>query len=540
MHVSDLDSTVNRQACEWVGEVALRLNIVVEVTNGQGALLCPVGPSRDATIIRRLLTAGEPSFREAMADATRSRMPSPVTVEGLQILCFALVVGGNVLIARRPAADEASDDTRHDLESIGTWLVGAIDASLAQPNTIGVEPYRIVSFRRILREATARGSLRKVIGAFVEALSVWDDVRVSAYVAAASAGFFQYVSTMAALPTSLPHELDESFLPRGGRMFRLPRAEADRLGLASGPGDTLLMRVRIGTETEWLLVFSGMIDDRVEVRLRVYSDILRESLDDVLTTALSRIVAGVARRQLPAGQSIDVAVQTSIGQIAAAVGANQSALALTTPGGQQALAVGNTDLLSGLDRLRLNRLVVRVSDTGGLLTAAVEREQAPFTAFEREIVQAGVTAMYSWVQAAATRPSDAERRQAHRPIDVMFDELATEAVASGQPASVIVLAIATDTTGSGLLSAWVGKIRGQLRGGDRAAILSEREIAVLLCGASADQAATVSSRLRQIFDTDDTPHGYAHPTFGLMTRVPDSPFEGSLVGAARASVVALR
>jgi hypothetical protein len=224
MHVSDLDSTVNRQACEWVGEVALRLNIVVEVTNGQGALLCPVGPSRDATIIRRLLTAGEPSFREAMADATRSRMPSPVTVEGLQILCFALVVGGNVLIARRPAADEASDDTRHDLESIGTWLVGAIDASLAQPNTIGVEPYRIVSFRRILREATARGSLRKVIGAFVEALSVWDDVRVSAYVAAASAGFFQYVSTMAALPTSLPHELDESFLPRGGRMFRLPRA----------------------------------------------------------------------------------------------------------------------------------------------------------------------------------------------------------------------------------------------------------------------------------------------------------------------------
>src|SRR5512138_845934 len=286
MHVSDLDSTVNRQSCDWVGEVALRLNIVVEVTDAAGALVCPVGPSRDAATFRRLLASGETSIREAMAEATRSRMPAPMTADGLQALCLVLASGGHLLIARRPSPEDTADESRDELESIGTWLAGAIDASLAQPNTIGVEPYRIVSFRRILREATARGSLRKVIGAFVEALSVWDDVRVSAYVAAASGGFFQYVSTMAALPTSLPHELDESILPRGGRMFRLPRAEADRLGLASGPGDTLLLRVRIGTETEWLLVFSGMIDDRVEVRLRVYSDILRESLDDVLTTAL--------------------------------------------------------------------------------------------------------------------------------------------------------------------------------------------------------------------------------------------------------------
>lgn len=540
MHVSDLDPTGTRQSCNWVGEVALRLNVVVEVTDPHGVLVCPVGPSRDAATIRRLFSGGETSIRSAMAESARSRLPVPFTADRLQALCFGLAAGGSLLIARRPSADETAEQCREDLESIGTWLAGAIDTSLGQPDTIGVEPYRIVSFQRILREATSRGSLRKVIGAFVEALSVWDDVRVSAYVAAASGGFFQYVSTMAALPTSLPHELDEALLPRGGRMFRVPRAEADRLGLASGPGDTLLLRIRIGSETEWLLVFSGMIDDRVEVRLRVYSDILRESLDDVLTTALSRIVAGVARRQLPPGHSIDVAAQTAITQIAAAVGANQSALALAAASGQQALAVGNTDLLSSLDRMRLNRLIVRVSDTSGVLTAVVERDQAPFAAFERELVQAGVTAMYSWVQGALNRSSEAERRQGHRPIDVMFDELATEAVTAGQPASIIVMAIAGDTLGSGLLSTWVGKIRGQLRGGDRAAILSDREIAVLLCGVSADQAAIVSSRLRHLFDTDDTPHGYLQPTFGSVTRAPHAPFEGSLVGAARASVVALR
>ena len=54
-------------------------------------------------------------------------------------------------------------------ETFPAWLTGAIESSLGQPNTIGVEPYRILSFRRILRDATTRGSFRRVIGAFVEA-----------------------------------------------------------------------------------------------------------------------------------------------------------------------------------------------------------------------------------------------------------------------------------------------------------------------------------------------------------------------------------
>jgi hypothetical protein len=225
-------------------------------------------------------------------------MPVPVTIEGLQIFCFGLAPGGMLIVARPPGPHESVEECREDLESIGAWLSGAIEASLGQPNAIGVEPYRIVSFRRILREATVRGSLRKVSGAFVEALGVWDDVRVAAYVSGAMGGFFQYVSTMTAPPSSSPDQLDEAALPRGGRMCRLTRDEADRLGLSNDPGDTLILRFTIGSETEWVLVFSGMIDVRVEVRLRVYSDILRESLNEVLTTTTSRVIAEVSRRPL--------------------------------------------------------------------------------------------------------------------------------------------------------------------------------------------------------------------------------------------------
>jgi hypothetical protein len=534
MHVSDLDSTVNRQSCEWLGEVALRLDTVIEVLDAHSVLICPVGSTREAAAVRRLISTGDAAVRAAMADAMRSKMPAPVAIDGMQALCFGLAAGGTLLLARQMAANDVADECRQDLESIGSWLTGALDASFGQPNAVSVEPYRIVSIRRILRDAASRGSVRKVIGAFVEALSVWDDVRVSAYAAAAAGGFFQYVSTVGARPMAAPDQLDETSMPRRKRIARLSRAEADALGLVSEPGDTMLLRMAIGSDAEWLLVFSGMIDDRVEVRLRVYSDILREALNDILTTTSTRLVAEVARRPLPPNEPLERAVQAALTQVTTAVAARQSAFGATTAVGRQALAVGSVDLLAPLDETRIDRLVVRASDVGGVMTLVVERDHPPFTAFEREIAQAAVAAMHPWVQASIQRSNDSERRYSFRPVDTVFDQLATEAVAAGQQASVIVMAIDAAPLQPGLLPAWVGRIRGQLRGGDRAGLLSDREIAVLLCGASADQAAVVSARLKHLIETDGS-RGPLHPSIGMTTRMPDAPFEGSLVGAARAS-----
>jgi hypothetical protein len=66
-------------------------------------------------------------------------------------------------------------------------------------------------------------------------------------------------------------------------------------------------------------------------------------------------------------------------------------------------------------------------------------------------------------------------------------------------------------------------------------MLNDREIAVLLYGASADQAEQVSARLEQLLESRGGVTGFVPPTVGVTTRVPDSPFEGSLVAAARAS-----
>jgi GGDEF domain-containing protein len=86
----------------------------------------------------------------------------------------------------------------------------------------------------------------------------------------------------------------------------------------------------------------------------------------------------------------------------------------------------------------------------------------------------------------------------------------------------------------GLLPLWVGRIRAQLRAGDFAGALSDREIAVLLCGASADQTARVSARLTHMFTTEDGTGALPYSAIGMTTRSPQSSFEGSIVGAARA------
>jgi hypothetical protein len=215
----------------------------------------------------------------------------------------------------------------------------------------------------------------------------------------------------------------------------------------------------------------------------------------------------------------------------------RSALALTVAGGKQTLAVGDADLLS-LETMRRDQMMVKSSDAGSVVTAVFERDQVPFTAFERELALAGVAVVHRWMQSAHQRSTDVERRRRARAVDAVFDQLATDAVAAGRQASVIVVSADEARVRPGLLPGWVGRIRAQLRAGDYAGILSDREIAVLLCGASAEHAAAVSLRLRHMFRSDDASGALLHSAIGVTTRTPDSPFRGSLVGAARALAAA--
>jgi hypothetical protein len=532
MQQMDLESAVGRQSWEWLLDVASRLDIVVEMIDARGAPMAPVGTSRDAAAFRMLLTTGESTLRAALSDVHASKKPLVLAVDTVQVVCCGLTAGGALLVARNLTGGESVEECRQDLESIANWLDGAIAASLTQSSAISVESYRIVSFRRILRDATARGSIRKVIGAFLEALSVWDDVQVRCHIAGANGGFLQYGSSLTTLPSS-SGQLNESVVPTHGRMVRLSRGDLNRLGLISEPGDTLMLRILVG-DIAWLLVFSGMIDDREQVRLRVYSDVFREALSDVVTMTTSRLVAEVSRPHRPTNEPLETAAQTALDQLTSAIGGHRGALAMTTTGGRQTLAVGHTDLLAPVDQPRRNRLVVKSSDADSGMTVVFDREQAPFTAFEREIALAGLAVVHRWMQHPAThRSNETERRRRFQPVDAIFDQLAAEAVATGRHASVIVVAVEAVERPS-LMPSWVGKIRAQLRAGDFAGMVSDKEIAVLLCGASAEHAAIVSARVMKLLNANDNNGAFLHSSIGMTSRSPDSKIEGSIVTAARA------
>jgi hypothetical protein len=531
MQQSDLESAVSRQSWEWLVDLAPRLDIVIEMVDSQGVPVFPTASTQDAAAFRAMLTAPDSSLLAAIADVSAKKAVF-LSLDTLQVVCSGVGTGGVLCVARHVTGAEPVEECRHDLESIANWLAGAIEASLAQTSSISVESYRIVSFRRIVGEATSRGSIRKVIGAFIEALSVWDDVRVRCYIAGANGGFLQYGSALTTFPSS-PEHLDEAVVPPHGRMVRLSRADVDRLGLMSEPGDTLVWRVLAG-DIAWVLIFSGMIDDREQVRLRLYSDILRESLCDVVTMTTSRLVAEVSRPQRPVNESPESTAQTALDQLTAAVGGRRGAMTVTTADGRPLLAVGHPDVFVASDQAWRNRMEIKSSDADTVMAVAFEREHGSFTAFEREIALAGLAVVHRSMPLGSPRSTDVERRRRSQPIDSVFDQLATDVVAAGRPASVIVMSVEAAAGRPGVLPTWVSKIRAQLRAGDFAGVLSEKEIAVLLCGASANHAASVSARLTEMLTEEDGTGAFQHPAIGMTTRTPQSSFEGSIVGAARA------
>ena len=538
MQPSNLEHTANRRAWEWLFDVAQRLHVVVELTDDRQMPVFPAGSTPAAGTFRRMLATGEPALAAAMSEAMHSSGPISVTVNGYQALCRGMSHAGVLAIARE-LKDEASAEGP-ELELIGAWLADAIAANLTKPpQAIAEEPYRITSLQRILANATARGSVRRVIGAFVEAIGVWDDVLIRVFAAGANGGYFQYVAPVGA-PTSGAAELDQAVIPRDGGMTRLPASEIERLGLMPDAPDVFVLRLALGGDGGCLLVFSGAIDDHEQVRLTLYSEMLRESLGEVLEKARASLIEAATRPALAPDDPLDEAVKTSLKRLADTVGATRAAASIEGPKESRSLAVGDVELLLPVaEQDHGDRLVVTSADAGVALTLALARA-LPFTSFEEASVAAAAGAMRPWVEAALPGTSQHDRRRRFKAVDALFDQLAAEAVDAGQQASVIVVAVDANEPRPDLLQMWLGRIRGQLRAGDFAGLLNERELAVLLCDASTDHATLVSARLKELLEAEESNGIVLRPAFGMTTRTPSTAFEGSLVGAARAGAAAIR
>jgi GGDEF domain-containing protein len=541
MKPSDLESAVHQQSWEWLFDLSRRLDIGVELIDAGRVPLFSIAPTPAAAELRRGL-ASETALTAAISDCLRSSSPVSVRVDGMRATCFRMPLDGVLVLAHEAPDEGVAAEVGHDFEVIGSWLAGAVGASLTSPpHTASEEPYRAASLRRSLSDAAASGSARRVMGAFVEALGVWDNVRVRSYGAGADGAFYHFVSPVGAVP-SVPDRLDDRLknplVPHHGRMVRLSRKDADALGFAGEAGDLLTLSLPANGRPGWLLIFSGAIGGAEQARLTFYADLLREALNDVYHMTVRLVVAAVPQQRPGPNETVDAAVDAALGTLAAAVGGHEAALVMTTVTGKRAFEAGSTHLIAASQHERADRLVVRSSATASVLTVVLSRANLPFTAFDRAVVEAGLAALHPWLQGALLTSPDSERRRQFRPLEEVFDRLAATAVVAGQDASVIVVSVDRAAAVPAVLLRWLAIIRGQLRGGDFAGLLSDHEIAVLLCDASAAQAATVASRISELIQTEPVEGSFVQPTLTATTRSPHLPFEGSLVRAARAGAAA--
>jgi hypothetical protein len=421
-----------------------------------------------------------------------------------------------------------------------SWLGRANETNPANgPSSTGGESHVMASLQRLLHEAVSRGSVRDVVGAFVETLAVWLDVEVRGYIAGTQGQFFQSVSPLGADFSAMSAELDDAAVPADMAMVRLSPSETARLGLASAARDVLIRRISTDTGASWLMVFAGTIDGHIEARLTVYSDLLRESLNDLAEETIASVVASIKQHLSLSNEPIELTAQLALDQIIAAVGAGHGALIITTADGKQALAVGNTDLLPTSEhRAPPDRLVVQSGHDGDLMTLAVAGEGGRFTAYERDILEAAVAVLQPWARAALQRSSQADRQAVHLRFQAWIERLASQTIQEGGHASVIVISIPDMPLRPGFMETQVAKIRNQLRPSDLAGNLTDSEIAVLLRDTPADRAAAVSARLKRLLERDESAAETIQPSIGMISCSAESTLDGSMVRAARENAAA--
>jgi hypothetical protein len=535
-------SAVGQQRWEWLDEVARRLDLAIEVVDARNVPVLPPAPTAASGRTRELLRTMPGPLEEALSAARGATNPVPIDLDAIRGECTGIARGGVLLVAKTATAQESAGDAHEELQHVAAWLARAVADGFGDGSqTISEEAYRVGSLERILNDAAASDSPRRVLGAFVESLRVWENVIVHVYAAAARSGFMHVVSPVGVLASSVPVQIADAAVNSARQITRLTRTQAESVGFSPEPGDSLWLPLPAGTSPTWLIVVSENIDGAEQGRLSFYARILRDTLETVFERVASRLAAAMPRQPLAPHETLDPGARAALARLADAVGGNDATLIVTTVTGIRALAIGNTSLVPSTDDDEgSDRLVVVSTDATSVMTVAIARDHGPFTAFEHDVVKAGVSVLHAWIQAGLGPTHELERRRRVQPLESVLDQLAMSSVGAGLDASVIVASINSGLATPELMQSWLGSIRAQIRPGDFAGLLSDTEIAVLLCDTSADQASAVSARLQHLVPSDTHTDVVIQPTIGAFTSSAELPFTGSLVGAARARAAAFR
>jgi len=532
--ISRFATTVRRHSWAWLFQLKRRLNVEVQIVDPRGHALLP-----DQAVPEAL---HHPDVLAAVEETAQSGQLKTIDVPRMHAICAALALQGasdGVLVVARdmPSTSANRADAIHELGLLTSWLRASIEVQLGNEPASTGEPYsRLAALRRALSAPEAVSSEFGMVRIFAQALAIWEDVEVHAYLQDRTDVFVRRVSPPGRAVTLMPDVLPADLAPRTSDLTRLSLQTAQQLDIHS-MDDTFAAFVGGPSEgPSWFLVLSGVAKS-AEDRIAVYVDFLRQSLETVTVERILQLHYALWRRLLADNGQANRAADAALEEIRTAVHADTAALIVTLPRGQAAFVAGVPDAfaegrpLAGGNSLKLNR---QLPNRGSIVLAVGRTGIAEFSPGERRMLDSAIETLLPWASGILRRPEyQTERRAVSRAFNEMLGDVASHATALGTGVSVVVIRLPDALFNPRLsheVAAWV---KSHLRVLETAGVLTEGEVAALLYDTTPEQANAVVARLRRVANEGEIGGALRSASIEVAYCPPGTPYRPDLLNVAR-------
>jgi hypothetical protein len=516
-------------------EIVQRLNVVADVVDANMNLVL-AGGGLTSTRIR----AEDAALRDAVSRAVTRGSTEELALDGASIACVPISSGDQpvgILILTRERPDHQLGAANHgELGRIACWMASAVEANLPSAlATESLELSRLSALLRLLNHASAGGSERQLMSAFLEALAVWEDIESWAYRAGVSGTFSLDAWLPGSEPTLVPGQLQENAIGDDSTIVGVSAADAVRLGFSS-VGELAIARVRRQNTSHWLIAASGAGDRQRIDRLALYVDILRQAFCEMRAADSSRLTWAMLQHLLRDPESLARAAEGAIHEASTIMKAPMR-FAIWRPDGSQALSVGDAPPLPSSASVTRPECLIRTVSVGAPYIAAIgacRPAEQPFSSGDEQLLETASSAMSAWLVTAVRELAAIRDRRSGRSFDDVIEQHAKDAEFQGPPLSLIVIGPAEPWRDDEAVQSWIVSLRKQLRATDLSGRLTSGEIGILLLDTADDGAHIVAERAREMIASDVTDRSRQPFLVGVASRSVGLTSDDPLISQARA------
>jgi hypothetical protein len=539
---SSFEVAVRDRSWDWLLELRRRLKVDLLIVDSRPSVLLPTLSDQTARL-SSMLEHGEGALLTAVGAALRERASQSLDLGGMQIVCLPVITdgdaGGALVMGRVSLAGQDASASRSQLENVASLLTAAIDAHLLSPPAFPSSGLnRIAPLAQLLGHASERESDRELIRLFGEAIAVWHDIDVSGYVETTPGVFARDVSLPGTKKGERPMLIPSAGLPDSAELARLPQGHLDRFGLP-GNDDVYVRRFKGKAGRSWLMVFTGEIGPYDLQRLGAYVTLLDLALSLSTNAFTGRLIKAIGARLVSGGDAPEEQATLALEELRTALGAAAATLTIASTNSALLLRVTTPARSSEIDADAQTFRVVLVKRSEAHYTTTVSlgrNESLNFTPRDHAAAADAVAMFEAWAPATlGGGRARRERRSTPRGFTEILQRSAREALERGAPVAIVVLLIRDAASLPGLTQRWVAGIRAQMRASDLAGMLGEGEIGLLMTDSSAEQAKSITERLRAVVAGDP---GQESILVGVAARSPGQDTVEGIVQDAREDALA--